>query len=142
MFGISDKTNIALPDYITFDVSKNFDSRTSIDFAICPSGTVCLENTLLGIPMTIIYKLSYFNYFFIRALIKVKYIGIINILAGERVVPEFIQFNAKPKKIASSVLRQLEPEYYKSKIKELLSFRQKLGIPGVSKRTADIILND
>jgi lipid-A-disaccharide synthase len=102
---------------------------------------VCLENALMGIPMAIVYKLSYFNYFFIRALIKVKYIGIVNILAGKSVVPEFIQFAANPKKIARSVLEQLKPENYSSKVQELLSFRKSLGSPGVSKRVAEIILN-
>ncbi|MDR3306482.1 MAG: lipid-A-disaccharide synthase [Endomicrobium sp.] len=141
MFGVSNKTDFAPSDYVTFDGSGNFDKRVSIDFAVCPSGTICLENALMGIPMAIIYKLSYFNYFFIRALIKVKYIGIINILAGKSVAPEFIQFNAKPQKIAFSALTQLNPENYASKIQELLSFRQSLGAPGVSKRAAEVILN-
>jgi lipid-A-disaccharide synthase len=141
MFGVSNKTDFVLPDYVTFDGSSSIDKRTSIDFAICPSGTICLENALIGIPMSIIYKLSYFNYFFIRAVIKVKYIGIINILSGRSIVPEFIQFNAKPKKIALSVLDQLKQEKYVLKVQELLSFRQTLGVPGVSKRVAEIILH-
>jgi lipid-A-disaccharide synthase len=140
MFGVSDKIDFDLPDYINFYGSGSFDKRMSIDFAICPSGTICLENALMGIPMSIIYKLSYFNYLFIKAVIKVKYIGIINILAGKSVVPELIQFNAKPKKIAVSVLEQLKPENYALKVQELLSFRQMLGAPGVSKRAAEIIL--
>ncbi|MDR2644471.1 MAG: lipid-A-disaccharide synthase [Endomicrobium sp.] len=141
MFCVSNKINFVLPEYVTFDGSGNFEKRVSVDFAISPSGTVCLENALMGIPMAIVYKLSYFNYFFIRALIKVKYIGIVNILAGKSVVPEFIQFNTNPKKIAQSVLEQLKPENYSSKVQELLSFRKCLGSPGVSKRVAEIILN-
>jgi lipid-A-disaccharide synthase len=140
MFGVSNKSNFVLPDYVTFDGSSSIDKRTSIDFAICPSGTICLENALMGIPMSIIYKLSYFNYFFIIVVIKVKYIGIINILARKSIVPEFIQFNAKPKKIALSVLDQLKPEKYILKSQELLSFRQILGAPAISKRVAEIIL--
>jgi lipid-A-disaccharide synthase len=141
MFCVSNKINFALPEYVTFDGARNFEKRVSVDFAISPSGTVCLENALMGIPMAIVYKLSYFNYFFIRALIKVKYIGIVNILAGKSVVPEFIQFDTNPKKIAKSVMEQLKPENYLSKVQELLSFRKSLGSPGVSKRVAEIILN-
>jgi lipid-A-disaccharide synthase len=141
MFGISDKIDFELPEYVSFDGSGSFEKRVSVDFAISPSGTVCLENALMGIPMAIIYKLSWFNYFFIRAVIKVKYIGIVNILAGKSVVPEFIQFDATPKKIAQSVLEQLKPENYSSEVQELLSFRKPLGSPGVSKRVAEIILN-
>ncbi|MDR2398927.1 MAG: lipid-A-disaccharide synthase [Endomicrobium sp.] len=141
MFGISDKINSDLPGYIKFDGSGTFNKRIAVDFAICPSGTVCLENALMGIPMAIIYKLSYFNYFFIKSLIKVKYIGIINILAGKSIVPEFIQFNAKPKKIAFFALEQLKQENYIQKVKKLLSFRQVLGTPGVSQRVAENILD-
>ncbi|MDR1662925.1 MAG: lipid-A-disaccharide synthase [Endomicrobium sp.] len=142
MFCVSNKINFALPEYVTFDGSRNFEKRISVDFAISPSGTVCLENTLMGIPMAIVYKLSYFDYFFIRALIKVKYIGMVNILVGKSVVPEFIQFDANPKKIAQFVLEQLKPENYQSKVQELLSFRELLGSPGVNKRVAEIILNN
>ncbi|MDR1122690.1 MAG: lipid-A-disaccharide synthase [Endomicrobium sp.] len=141
MFCVSNKINFALPEYISFDGSKNFEKRVSIDFAISPSGTVCLENTLMGIPMVIVYKVSYFNYFFIRALVKIKYIGIVNILAGKSVVPEFIQFDANPKKIAQSVMEQLKLENYLPKVQELFSFRKFLGSPGVSNRVAEIILN-
>jgi lipid-A-disaccharide synthase len=141
MFSADKKIRGALPEYIDLDISRDFNRRKTIDFAICPSGTVSLENALMGIPMVVMYKLSYFNYFLIRAIIKIKYIAIINILAGKSIVPEFIQFNAKPQKIASSVLGQMAFENYMSKAKELASFRKMLGMPGVSKRTAEIILN-
>jgi lipid-A-disaccharide synthase len=141
MFSTGDNTDFYLPEYIEFDTSGNFEKRKSMDFAICPSGTVSLENALMGIPMVVMYKLSYFNYFFIRAIIRVKYIAIVNILAGKSIVPEFIQFDAKPQKIALSVIEQLKPEKYMSKVEELLDFRKMLGIPGVSKRAAEIILN-
>jgi lipid-A-disaccharide synthase len=141
MFSADKKISHALPEYIDLDVSGDFNKRKAIDFAICPSGTVSLENALMGIPMAVIYKLSYFNYFLTRAIIRIKYITIANILAGSSVVPEFIQFNAKPQKIASSVIEQIAFENYMPKVKELASFRKMLGTPGVSKRTAEIILN-
>ncbi|MCA6070571.1 MAG: lipid-A-disaccharide synthase [Endomicrobium sp.] len=141
MFNADKKINCALPEYIDLDISGDFNKRKIIDFAICPSGTVSLENTIMGIPMVVMYKLSYFNYFFIRAIIKIKYITMVNILSGKGVVPEFIQFDATPKKIASSVLEQLKLENYVPKVTELLAFRKMLGTPGVSKRAAEIILN-
>ncbi|MDR3281459.1 MAG: hypothetical protein LBS78_00305, partial [Endomicrobium sp.] len=110
--------------------------------AICPSGTVSLENALMGIPMVVMYKLSYFNYFFIKAIIKVKYIALVNILTDKTIVPEFIQFNATPQKIAATVIEYLKIENYTSKVKELLIFRKTLGSIGVSKRVAETILND
>jgi lipid-A-disaccharide synthase len=141
MFSVDNKISSNLPEYIEFDSSRDFEKRKFINFAICPSGTVCLENALMGIPMTVMYKLSYFNYFFIRIIIKIKYISIINILADKMIIPEFIQFDAKPKKIALSVLKQLRSDNYTLKIQELLSFRKMMGTPGVSKRIAEIILS-
>lgn len=141
IFNANKKINCALPEYIDLDISRDFNKRKTIDFAICPSGTVSLENTIMGIPMAVMYKLSYFNYFFIRAIIKIKYITMANILSGKRVVPEFIQFDATAQKISSSVLEQLKLENYIPKVTELLAFRKMLGMPGVSKRVAEIILN-
>ncbi|GHT49787.1 lipid-A-disaccharide synthase [Endomicrobiia bacterium] len=141
MFSADKKVGCVLPEYIDLDVSGDFNKRKTIDFAICPSGTVSLENALMGIPMAVMYRLSYFNYFFIRAIIRIKYIAIVNILAGKSVVPEFIQFDAKPQKIAISVLEQIRSENYMPKVKELLAFRKMLGISGVNKRVAEIILN-
>jgi lipid-A-disaccharide synthase len=63
-----------------------------------------------------------------------------NILAGKEVVPEFIQFNADPKKIAGFITEFLDEKKYKSKVEELLSFRKLLGEPGGSRRAAEIIL--
>jgi lipid-A-disaccharide synthase len=142
MFCVDNRTNFNLPEYIEIDNFGDFQKRNRIDFAICPSGTVSLENALMGIPMTVMYKLSCYNYFFIKTIIKVKYITIINILANKNIVPEFIQFNARPCKIALSVLEQLKPENYIAKIEELVSFRKMLGNPGVSKRVAEIVLNN
>ncbi|MDR1784247.1 MAG: hypothetical protein LBQ99_00645 [Endomicrobium sp.] len=140
MFSASEEFTFQLPEYIELCKSGDFERRRSIDFAICPSGTVSLENTLMGVPMVVIYKLSYFNYFFIRAVIKVKYITLVNILSDKNIVPEFVQTNAKPKKIVSSVLEQLEFENYTHKVKELNTFRKMLGTPGVNRRVAEIIL--
>jgi lipid-A-disaccharide synthase len=131
-----------LPKYIKFEKSDNFEKRRLLNFAICPSGTVSLENALMGVPMVVMYKLSYFNYFFVKTIIKVKYISLVNILSGKSIIPEFIQFNAVPQKIASSVIEHLKIENYVPKIKELLTLRKNLGDIGVSKRVAETILND
>ncbi|MDR1951958.1 MAG: lipid-A-disaccharide synthase [Elusimicrobiota bacterium] len=131
-----------LPDYISLDDGNDLDTRKSIDIAICPSGTVSLENTLFGIPMAVMYKLSYINYFIIRLLIKVKYIAITNILANRQILPEFIQNNAKPEKIADFIIKELEHRNYENTVKELITIRQMLGKPNVCKRVAEIILKD
>ncbi|MCL2485430.1 MAG: lipid-A-disaccharide synthase [Endomicrobia bacterium] len=142
LFSVNKDLGIKLPDYIKFEPNNDFSKRETIDIAVCPSGTVSLENALMGIPMTVMYKLSYFNYFLARLIVKVKYITIVNILADKKVVPEFIQFDATPEKIAASIIEQLKPDYYASKTQELADFRKMLGTTGVSKRVAEMILND
>ncbi|MCL1972013.1 MAG: lipid-A-disaccharide synthase [Endomicrobia bacterium] len=142
MFAVNKELNYKLPEYIKFETGNDFEKRRLADIAICPSGTVSLENSLLGIPMAVMYKLSYFNYFLIKMIAKVKYITIVNIMADRVIIPEFIQFDAKPEKIAESVISQINPEQYSAKVKELLEFRKMFGRPGVSKRAAEIILND
>jgi len=139
LFCAGKRPDFDIPPYIDVELNNDFAKRRSIDIAICPSGTVSLENSLLGIPMAIMYKLAYFNYLIIRMLAKVKYITLVNILAGKAVVPEFIQFDAKPEKIAASVIEQLKPENYMPKVNDLLEFRKMLGQNGVSKRAAEII---
>jgi len=142
LFSAKKDYNYNLPDFIELDESNDMGKRESLDFAICPSGTVSLENALLGVNMVVMYKLSYFNYFLARALIKVKFIAIANILAGKEIIPELIQFDAKPEKIAEKVIEQLKPENYNKQQNELSQIRKMLGQKGASKRAAEIILTD
>jgi lipid-A-disaccharide synthase len=133
---------VDLPDYITLDKTGNLNNRVGLDFVICPSGTGSLENALMGLPMAIIYKIAWFNYFLIRAIVTVKYITMVNILADRPVVPEFIQHNATPKKISDFVINEIQSGNYKKTQGELLGFRKMLGDKGVSKRAAKIIMED
>jgi lipid-A-disaccharide synthase len=140
IFGLKGRQyNTSMP--VVFD--DDFEERKKIDFAVSVSGTVSLENALLGIPMIVFYRLSWFNYLIAKILVKVKYITMVNILADRPVVPELIQSDATPEKISETALKILKNQSYFSKLKEdVLSFRQQLGKPGVTKRAAEIILND
>lgn len=74
------------------------------DLLIAASGTVTLEAGLHGLPMCIIYKVSLLNYCLGRLLLKIKNIGLVNLVAGEAVMPELIQDDANPEKIAAEVV--------------------------------------
>ncbi|MDR1928634.1 MAG: lipid-A-disaccharide synthase [Endomicrobium sp.] len=142
IFFFKNNTEYKFPKYIDLSTSQDYKKRASIDFAICPSGTVNLENALIGIPMSVIYKLSYINFFIIKTFIKIKYISIVNILLDKAVIPELIQFDATPKKIASSVLEQLNPKNYMLQMRMFIKIKKMLGTYGVSKRVAKIIIHD
>jgi len=67
------------------------------------SGTATLESTFFRLPFVLIYKVSWFTYLPGRMLIRIDYLGMPNILAGRKIIPEFIQHEAKPHCIADAV---------------------------------------
>lgn len=106
-------------------------------FALISSGTATLEAGILGTPMVIIYKVSFLSYIFAKIVVKIKNIGLVNIISGKEIVPEFIQYNAKPDKIANKVREILKsPE---EMLNNLTNVREKLGSKGASERAAKII---
>jgi len=95
---------------------------------ITASGTATLEITLLGIPMVIVYKISPLSYFILHRLVKVKHLGLMNIIANKEIVKEFIQQKAQPKNIANETLRLLnDSDYNKTMRHELSLIRKQLG---------------
>lgn len=131
-----------IPDYITVKKGNDFEERKKIDVALCPSGTVSLENALMGIPMVVMYKLSWANYLLARLIVQVKYITLANILLNKELIPECIQYRATDKILSQNILDVLRQEKYDSIKKELLQFRQQLGPEGVYDRVAKRILED
>ncbi len=69
---------------------SDYSRRAALDLAFCSSGTATLENALLGIPMVVIYKLSWPTYAIARAIIRVKYIAMANLLAGSALVVDYV----------------------------------------------------
>ncbi len=104
---------------------------------IAASGTITLQAALLGKPMVIVYKVSLLTYAIARLLVRVKHIGLANIMAGRRIIPELIQYDATPEKIAVEAGRFFQDaDYYERTVKELNIVRQMLGPPGASERVA------
>ena len=89
--------------------------------------------------MVIIYKLSPLTYLLGRLLVRVPFIGLANIVAGERVARELIQGQASPENISAEILRMLnEPDYSKQLRQGLLRVRDKLGEGGCSVKVAQL----
>ncbi len=131
-----------LPEYITVKSGNNYNERSKIDIALCPSGTVSLENALMGIPMVVMYKLSWLNYLLARLIVKVKYITLVNILGNKEIVPEYIQQNATPEKLSKAIINLLDVDIYNTTKEELLKFKNCFGKNGVAKRVAQKIIGD
>lgn len=117
-------------------VQQVFEKSTLI---LAASGTVTLETAIFGVPMIIIYRVSGISYRLGRALVRVDHIGLVNIIAGERVVPELIQADANPANIAREAIDILNNTERRQQIRlKLKSVRNRLGTPGAAERTADI----
>jgi lipid-A-disaccharide synthase len=114
--------------------------RAIMDFAICKSGTSTLELALLRVPMVIFYRASAITAFIARRVIKVPFIGLVNIIAGREVAPELLQEDAVPKQIAARVTQLLKnPDMLASMRQDLDDVAKTLGGPGASKRAAQEI---
>ena len=110
------------------------------DLLLVASGTATVEATIIGTPMIVVYRVSPFTYLLGKMLIKVKNIGMVNIIAGKTIVPELIQKDLNPEKITHTVLSILKnPKILKEMRKELAKVRKKIGKPGASSRAARII---
>lgn len=108
---------------------------------VAASGTVTLQAAIAGTPMVIVYKVSPISYWLGRALIRVDHIGLINLIAGRRLVPELIQDQATAANIADQAFSLLADEERLAQLKkDLLAAGQLLGGPGASRRVAQIAL--
>ncbi len=110
------------------------------DLIVMASGTATLEAALLAVPAIIVYKVSLISYLLGRLLIRVPWIGLANIVAGKEIYPEFIQYDATPERIVAKCVEMLKaPERLEEIKRELMKIRGKLGEPGASRRTAEVI---
>lgn len=125
-------------EIVAESVTKIFDQARAV---IAASGTVTLESAISGTPMVIIYRVSPVSYYLGRFLIRVKNIGLVNLIAGKKIVPELVQKEASAERIADTLFQMLSDTDNFEKIRfELLNIRKVLGGPGASERVADIAL--
>jgi lipid-A-disaccharide synthase len=119
---------------LTYDLMKHS------DLLLVTSGTATLESAILETPLIILYKTHFLTWLIGKNLVKLPNIGLVNILAGKRIVPEYLQKDVQPEKIGSQMEEILENRENHKKIKEdLMMVRRKLGEGGASKRAAQII---
>jgi lipid-A-disaccharide synthase len=107
---------------------------------IIKSGTSTLESALFTLPMIIVYKTGFITYSIGKNLVKVKNIGMANIMAEEKIVPELIQKNANAESIYTECKKILSDEGLYNSIKQKLSkVKDKLGSEGASRKAAGLI---
>lgn len=111
------------------------------DVGVIASGTATLEAALIGLPMVIVYKISAATYWIAKRLVKIPNIGLPNIVAGVRVVPELLQQDVEPDRIAFEVMAMWRtPDRLAHIRRELAGLASRLGEPGAVMRTARLVL--
>lgn len=118
--------------------SASFDVLRAADVALCKSGTTTLEAAVAGCPCAIVYKTSAISYAIARRLVRIEHIGLLNIVAGRTVAPEFVQdaFRTQPVADALEPLFDRDGAARKSMLAGLAEVRAKLGEPGATGRVA------
>ena len=111
------------------------------DLALVASGTATLEAAVVGTPMILLYRTTPLTFWLARFLIQVRWIGLVNLVAGRTVVPELIQFDATGQRLYEEALQILEDRSAYAEMKRSLAkVRADLGEPGASTRAAEVVL--
>lgn len=104
------------------------------------SGTATVEAAYYGLPYCIVYKLAWPTYLIARMVVSIKFIGLINILAKEEVVEEFIQSDADPCHLARAIQHFLDnPEKVAELQQKMTNTIQQLGPTGAHQRAANAV---
>lgn len=113
----------------------------SCDAAMVTSGTATLETAIMGVPMVLVYKVSPVTYQLGKFAVTVPYIGLVNLVAGEKVVQELIQGEVTPERMAREIFLLLENTEARENMKyKLEGVRERLGRGGASSQTAKIAI--
>jgi lipid-A-disaccharide synthase len=129
-----------LPDRLRLDVieGQSLEAMTSSDVVVTKPGTATLEATLLDRPLVIAARGNPLSVAILRRLVTVDTLGMPNLIAGERIVPEFLQDDADPDRIASAVLELLAGPARERQLAAFADVRARLGKGGAARRTAEI----
>jgi len=125
---------VTIAENLTYDVMKHS------NLLLITSGSATLECAILGTPFLVLYRTSFWTYLVAKNLISIPHIALANVVAGKKIVPEFIQKKAIPQKIADEMYDILNDEKrYKTVQNELEKVKGKLGEEGASRKAAQIV---
>lgn len=136
-------SNWSVPTLLLRGPSEKYDAFAAANAAMAASGTVALELAMAGLPHVVAYKLNPITVMAARRLFKIPYINLTNILLDRKAVPELIQEDCSPDRLASEVLRLMDDADAISRQKdELATAMRKLGLGGASpsRRAAQAVL--
>lgn len=135
------KMQLPKEDLVTISEGGSHSLMRRAYCGVVASGTATLEAAWLGLPYCLVYKVALPTYVIAKAVVKIKYIGLVNILAGRAVVEEFIQGDADPCHLEQAIEAFINDEAHRETIQnQLIETAETMGEPGVHKRAAQALL--
>jgi lipid-A-disaccharide synthase len=120
---------------------RTYDVVAAADAAIIASGTATLEAAILGTPMVMVYKMANTTYRILRMLVKIPYVALPNIVAGKEVVPELLQNDVNPERMAAEILSLYRDPERRATVKAgLAESVARLGESGAVQRAANAVV--
>jgi len=133
---VAGQSSVKLVKKSTYNIMKHS------DLLVVASGTATLESALFATPLIIVYKVDPVSYFIGRQLVKIDSIGLVNVIAEKKIVPEFIQGQLRASNLAPEMKKLLFEQDVRDQMKsDLQKIREKLGKPGASARTAKMAVD-
>jgi lipid-A-disaccharide synthase len=120
---------------------RTYEMMRAADLLLAVSGTVTLEAAILGTPMIIMYRIATLGYLLGRLLVRVRFIGLPNLVANDGIVPEFVQFDVTPARLAATAEQILASPQRQAEIRAALTeVKERLGMRGAAERAAREVL--
>ncbi len=128
-------------DDIIYSRGLTYDLMKHAELNLVASGTATLECAILGSPLFVLYKTSALTYLIARSLITIPHVGLVNVVAGRKIVPEYIQGKCRSDLVYAGIKRFFtDADYKNTMLNQLGSVRGKLGSEGASKMAARTVV--
>lgn len=126
--------------HVELVAGRTYDLLREAKAAIVTSGTATLETALFGVPEVVCYSGSSINVWLARRLVKVRFISLVNLIMDREAVKELVQQDMNADTVRNELDRLLNDRPYRERmIDDLRLLREKLGGPGASARTAELL---
>jgi len=128
------------PDQVKLIQDNRYAAMKSCDLMFVASGTSTLEAAILNTPLFIVYRVGNVSWQIGKLLVRVPYYGLVNWIAGQKCIPEYMQEKMNPELLAKDAILFLRSEERRARMKaDLAKIVAELGLPGAIERAVDAI---